>query len=231
MARKPVARRVLIAVLLAIAGGIGCNPFLAPLQLFGLYDDPKAPCRFNFYDRAAAAKKKKDITVVVFANQSPSVSLASSGADQGVAAALIRKLAEMFAVNKERVNIVPLAEVEKFKRTHDDWKVMPLSEIGKYFHADYIVEIEVTQMSLYEPKTRDIFRGHCRIGIKIVDAIKDGEPFDKQEYSTEYPGNGQVVPMDMETDVEKFKARFFARIALDITGLFTPVPAGSDRFQ
>ena len=229
MARKPAARKALIAVLLVFVAGIGCNPFLAPFQMFGLFNDAKGPCHFNFYDRAVKEKRKKDIRIVVIPYMSPSVPF--RGVENAIASTFIRKLDETFKVNKDRVTIVSPSEFEKFRRTHEDWKGMQLSEIGKNFSADYVVELEVTNLSLYEPLTRDIFRGNCRISVRITDVDHDGETFDHYDYSTEYPGNGQSVPMDMETTVERFKQRFVAKIALDLTGLFTPLPAGADRFQ
>lgn len=232
MARKLLTRRrVLIAALIVAFVGMGCNPLLAPFQLAGLFNDPKAPTQFNFYDRAVQLKKKKDIRIMVLAYRGGSLAPDYYDADRTLATAFIRKLDETFKANKEKVTIVPLTDVEKYKRSHEDWKATPPGEIGKHFSADFVIDMELSELSLYEPGTRDIFHGHCRIPIAIIDVDKDGEPFDRFDYDTEYPGSGQSVPLDMETNAQKFKAKFLAKIALDLTGMFTPLPTAANRFQ
>lgn len=232
MVRKPnKRRRVMIAVLIVSFIGMGCNPLLAPFQMIGLFNDPKAPTQFNFYDRAVELKKKREFKIVVLSYPGRSLSPDYYDADRTLASAFVRKLEETFKMNKEKVTIVPILEVEKFKRTHDDWKAMPPSEIGKHFNADFVIDMELAQLSLYEPGTRDIFHGHCRIPIAIIDVDKEGEPFDRFDYDSEYPGSGQSVPLDMETNAQKFKNKFLAKIAIDLTGMFTPLPTGASRFQ
>lgn len=232
MARKPITRRrVLIAVLLVAAIGMGCNPFLVPFQMAGLLNNPKAPTQFNFYDRAVKLKKKKDLRVVVLAFHGSALSPDYFDADRTLASAFVRKLDEAFKMNKEKVTIVPLKDVEAYKRTCDNWDAKPPSEIGEHFRADFVIDIELAQLSLYEPGARDIFHGHCRIPITIIDVESAGEPFDRFEYDSEYPGSGQSVPMDMETNAQKFKAKFLAKIAIDLTGMFSPLPTSANRFQ
>jgi hypothetical protein len=232
MARKPMTRRrVLIAVLVVAAIGMGCNPFLVPFQMVGLLNNPKAPTQFNFYDRAVQLKKKKELRVVVLAYRGNGLSQDYFDADRTLASAFVRKLDETFKMNKERVTIVPLKDVESYKRSCDDWDQKPPSEIGKHFHADFVIDMELAQLSLYEPGARDIFHGHCLIPITIIDVENPGEPFDHFDYDSEYPGSGQSVPMDMETNAQKFKAKFLAKIAIDLTGMFSPLPTAANRFQ
>lgn len=232
MAGKPLTRRrVLIAVLIVAFIGMGCNPLLAPFQMIGLFNDPKAPTQFNFYDRAVKLKKKKDIRILVLADHGTSLSGDYFDADSTLASEFVRKLDETFKANKEKVTIVPLLDVDKFKRRHDDWKAMSPGEIGKHFSADFVINIELSELSLYEPGTRDIFHGHCHIPITIIDVDKDAEKFDTADYDTEYPGSGQSVPLDMETNAQKFKTKFLKKVALDLTGMFTPLPTGATRFQ
>ncbi len=232
MARKPVTRRrVLIGVLVVAIIGMGCNPLLAPFQMVGLFNNAKAPTKFNFYDRAVESKKRKEIRIVVNIYPGAGLSPDFYDVDRSLASAFVRKLDETFKMNKERVTIVPLIDVQRYKQRHDDWKLMPPGEFGKHFGADFVIDMEVSQLSLYEPRTRDIFHGHCRVPITIFDVEREGEPFDRFEYDTEYPGEGQSVPMDMETDAQKFKSRFIAKIAIDLTGMFSPLPTGANRFQ
>lgn len=224
-------RQKLIAVLVVAVLGMGCNPILAPFQLIGLFSNPKGPSQFNFYDRACEAKKKKDISVLVLAYPGGRLPADYAGADRVLAAKFVKKLDEAFKTNKERVVIVTLAEVEKFKRRHDDWKGMTAAEIGKHFKVDYVIDMELSQLSLFEPGTREVLHGHCHIPIAIIDVEKGAEPFEQYEYDAEYPGVGQSIPVDMESNPEKFKQKFFDKMAVELTKLFTPCPTADGRMQ
>jgi hypothetical protein len=225
-------RQKLIAVLAVAFIGMGCNPILAPFQLMGLFNNSKGASRFNFYDKACEAKKKKDISVLVLSYSGRQIPPDYAGADRVLAAKFVRKLDETFKMNKERVTIVPMLEVEKFKRKNEDWRGMTAAEIGKKFKVDYVIDMELDQLSLFEPGTREILHGHCRIPIAIIDVERDGgDPFDREEYEVEYPGNGQSIPVDMETNPERFKQKFFDKIAKDLTKLFTPLSNADDRMQ
>jgi hypothetical protein len=231
-ARKPMTRRQkLIAALVVAFIGMGCNPILAPFQLIGLFNNPKGPSQFNFYDRACEAKKKKDISVLVLAYSGQRLPADYAGTDRILATKFVKKLDETFKMNKERVVIVSLAEVEKFKRRNDDWKAMTAAEIGKKFKVDYVIDLELRQLSLFEPGTREILHGHCHIPIQIIDVEKGDDPFEQYEYDVEYPGVGQSVPVDMESNPEKFKQKFFDKMAIELTKLFTPVSTADGRMQ
>ena len=62
-------------------------------------------------------------------------------------------------------------------------------EIGRNFKADYVVELEVNQISLYEPGSYNtLFRGRCDISMVVIDVHKSSEgPKCEGEYSTEFP--------------------------------------------
>lgn len=224
MARMPISRRMALALMVAVAASFGCNPLLMPFYLFGGLTKTKVPSRFDFYDKAKAAKKKKDIKIVVLSYNGRSLSPDYLTAERTLSALFVNKLGEAFKSNKERVTVVPASEVEKFKRQHDDWRAMSFAEIGKQFGADYVIDMELANLSLFEPNSRDMFRGHCRIPITIIDIEKDlQEPFDSEIYELDYPGGGQSIPADLDTSPEKFQARFFAKIVVELTRLFTAI--------
>src|SRR5262245_12484091 len=122
MARKLTGRRILTGVLLLIVAGIGCNPLLIPTYLFQGFKQGKIPSKFNFYDAASAAKKKKEVKVVVLSERGRSLSSEFVGAERTITNMFVNQLRANFIQNKERVAIVPPGDVEKFKREHEDWK-------------------------------------------------------------------------------------------------------------
>ncbi len=227
MARKPLARRVTIGVLLFLLAGFGCNPIMLPFQLIN-HGRSRVPSMFDFYEKAKTAKKKKEIKVVILPSRGTRLSADYITTENVLADRFVAALEAGFAENRERVKIVPLRDVEKFKREHDDWKGMDASEIGKVFGADYVIDIELAELSLYEPGTRNLFRGHCSIPITIRDVDPDGTAkFPEFTYTADYPTGGASVPADLDTNVSKFQYQFFGKIATEMTGLFTATSAGS----
>lgn len=222
MARKLTGRRVAVFVLLLIVAGIGCNPLMLPMYLFRDMRQGKIQSHFNFYDKAKAAKKKKEIKIVVLSERGRTLSAEFVGDERTLTNMIVNRLGQNFMMNKEKVTIVPPGDVEKFKNAHqDDWKSMETAEIAKHFAADYVIDIEFASVRLLEPRTTDLFSGRCHIPIRIVDADQNAtEIFAPYDYDAEYPTGGALVPAG-ETTAERFKQKFYAKIAVDIAGLFS----------
>jgi hypothetical protein len=223
MARKLTSQRVLAGVLLLIVAGIGCNPLMLPMYLFRDMRQSRIPSHFDFYEKAHTAKKKKDIKVVVLTEPGRGLSPVFISQEKTLTTMIVNQLQSNFLQNKERVKIVPVGDVEKFKRQHvDDWKAMDAREIAKHFEADYLIDIELRTMSLYEQGTQELFRGHCRLPIRIVDVDENApELFAPHDYECDYPGGGEAVPVGFDMSSERFAQKFFARIAIDVAGLFS----------
>jgi hypothetical protein len=230
MARKPAARRVLIAVLALIVGGLGCNPLLMPFQFLNL-NRSRIPSEFNFYHKAKAAKKKKEITIVVLSYPGRGLAPEFIGSDRTLTSMFVNCLKAGFESNREHVKIVPLTDVEKFKRDHDDWRGMDQSEICKQFAADYLIDMELSAMTLYEPGTKALFRGHLHIPIHIVDSDKTAaDLFPPYDFDFEYPASGGSIAADLDMSRDKFQQQLFAKAAVELTRLFTGIPT-ADQFR
>ena len=79
MARKPRSRhRIIVGLLVFTAISMGCSPLLAPFQMLGMFNNPKNACQFNFYEKAKAEKKRRDIRVVVLSYSGRSLAPANS---------------------------------------------------------------------------------------------------------------------------------------------------------
>jgi hypothetical protein len=222
MARKLTGRRVIAGVLFLIVAGIGCNPLLVPTYLFQGFKQGKIESQFNFYDKAHGAKKKKEIKVVVLTELGRGLSYEFVSGEKTLANMFVAQLKSNFMQNKEHVTIVSSGDVEKFKHEHEDWKAMDFAEIAKQFGADYLISVELAKMSIYEQGSRDLFRARCRIPIRIVDSDKNApEIFPPYDYETEYPGGGDAIQAGIDMSAERFMQKFFAKISVDMAGLFS----------
>lgn len=226
MARMPRERRWFVVTLLVlIVAGFGCNPLIAPLYLLGVFNKPVVPPELNFYEKAREEKDKRNIKVIVLASRGTGVSPDFIGSEVKLATMFAAKLAAGFAENKERVSIVPVSDVEKFKLEHENWKAMDVREIGKKFHADYVIDMELSSLSLYANRShKQFFQGQVRVSLAVVDVEKPGEEgVWRREYTRQYPATGpQAIDSDMSQ--EKFMQQFFFRVATDLSWYLTAHP-------
>ncbi len=185
--RRKVCRRVLLGVLLVLAGGLGCNPIMLPFYIFGGFNDPKIPPEYELYKTARKEKEKKEFKLVVIPERGRGLSPDFFGQERTLADAFVKKLEKAFEENKEKVKIVPLKDVEAYRNKfpRDEWKAMLPQEIGKHFGADYVIDMELSSLSLYEPKSfSQFFHGTCRLSLTLVDVDKD-EPITVSDHEVE----------------------------------------------
>jgi hypothetical protein len=213
--QRKASRRVLLGVLLLLASGVGCNPFLFPSYILGVFNDTKIPPEYELYKTARKEKDKREFKLVVIPERGRGLSPDFFGQERKLADTFVRKLEKSFEENKEKIKIVPLKEVEAYRNKfpRDEWKAMLPQEIGKHFGADYVIDMELSSLSLYEPKSfGQFFHGTCRLSLTLVDVDKD-EPIKRWDPSLTYPKDGKNQVVDMDNNVEKFRQEFFERIA------------------
>ncbi len=205
------------ALVLALVAGLGCNPLTVPFfMMFGV--DSKMDPEFKL------AQPDREVTVLLLAYTAPGAQTDQVGVDRQLGTQIVRQLQERCQYNKEKVKIVPNHKVEKFKSEHPTWKTMGAAEIGKQFEADYVIDLEVVAMSLYERGShRSLYQGAAQIDLNVLDLHKpyDG-PVYKKSLSTSYPRTRGPIPAGDDNNPEKFRDAFVTRIATEICWLFTP---------
>ncbi len=225
-------RRILLGVLLVLAAGVGCNPILAPFYFIGGFNKTTQPPEYAFYDIAKKDKGKKEFKLVVVPERGRGLSPDFFGQERTLGNVFVENLTASFAENKEKIKIVPIKEVVAYqsKCSREEWKAMLPQEIGKHFGADYVLVMELSQLSLYEPKSFDQFlHGTCRVSLTLVDVDKD-EPIKQWEPSLSYPKDGKNQVADIDTNRDKFKLEVFTKVAGKMCRLLTasPTPAYMD---
>src|SRR5262245_54930 len=223
--RQKIGRRALIAVLLAtVGGGFGCSPLLAPAYFLGIFNNTTLPPDFEFYQTARAAKNKREIKIVILPEKGGRLSPDFFGSEHELARAFELKLTAYFAANKEKVKIVPVKEVEAYKRSHPDWKTR-VAELGKSFGADYVFDLELESLSLKEPHSFGVLHGRCRVNLTTVDVAKaEDDPVVRQDLMQEFPKDGRAMSIDGDSNVSAFKYKFFDRICMKLCHMVTAYP-------
>ena len=209
--RQRLAVGGLVAAMLAVA----CNPITGSFfLLFGV--DPKEPAEFHL----AAEGKEIRVLILAYSAMEPRPELV--GVDKALGHMVAKKLQESCQANKEKIRIVPAHKVDKFKDDHPGWKSMSATEIGRKFDADFIIDLEIVDMSLYEPGSHNrICKGRSHVAVALLDLQKVEEgPIFKKEYTTEYPKARGPIPIE-DTNREQFRDNFLTKMATDIAWLFT----------
>lgn len=206
----------LFVLTVLVAGG--CNPFTMPFfMLYGL--DQGVPPEHKI------AREKHEVRVLILTSSGTEWRPELLGADRELTGLVAHHLQEQCQQNKEHVTVIPNSKLQRYKEDHPGWKAMPPEEIGKYFDADYVIDLEIGGLSLYEKDScNQFFRGHAEISVTLLDLSKhnDETPY-RKEYECEYPKTRGPVPID-ETNPQKFRQEFLRRVACEIAWLFTSHP-------
>lgn len=209
-------RRWLGVLLMVTAVSFGCNPvttmyFLIP----GMHSDPEAP-----FHLAKKPKKGKEVKVVVLTYARSGLSPDFLGVDRTLANLFAKKLTEGAEMNGDKIAVVPAHDVEKYKRENPGWKAEGAAQIGKYFDADYVIDMEINSLSLYEPGSAgNLLQGRASVGVTVTDvANPDDQPF-AHPYNGKYPRFGSRSA-DMDGSVDAFRQSFLNRIATDLSWIF-----------
>lgn len=207
---------ILAAILLTAAWlSIGCSP--ATLNFLVMpWVDNRVPAKCKL------AAKDKEVTVAVMANfASIPGQLEIMPADMELAELVTQHLRKRVTENKEKVAFVSTTKV-KSVLNQNAGNTLSVQQIGKKLKADYVINLEINSMSLYERGSSNLlFRGNTEIAVTAIDVHKpSGEGTVYQEiYRREYP---RIRPYDVsEMSALGFRTRFLNRIAQDLSRNFT----------
>lgn len=222
------ARRRWLLALIVLAGviNLGCNPFVAPYFLmFGANEmvQPEFPLAAGPL-RDKDRDKDKPVRVVLLCSAGMGIPPEFVGIDKSLAQKLAAHVGVVSRANKEKLEVVPASQVDLWKSKHPAWRTLKSEQIGKEFDADYVIDMEIVSMSMYEPGSHNQFyRGRAHVSITVLSGRPgaEGPVFNPKEYTCVYPEARGAVSVDMDTPPEKFKEEFIAYVVTDLAWLFT----------
>lgn len=212
------SRRWLLAGFLVFTSAVmACNPIAAPYFLYGGLD-PSYPADFKI----AGDDSKKPVQVVVIASAPMEIRRELLGAERELTTLFSQQLQEACKRNGEtNVVVASSTRVQRFKDDNPSWQAMGLSELGKKMKADLVIDLEINDLSLFDPGSQNtLFLGKSAISVVVVDVRKseDGQVFQK-EVTTSYPPSGSR-PVE-GTNPAQFRRSFLMRVSSELTWLFT----------
>ena len=210
------ARRAVWGSLLAVMA-IGCNPLNLAAFIFAREDKQPAPHPLTF-DKDGPKKDKEEVVVALLPQVAPGNSFQFATADREVADKLTRMLPEMAKENKDKrkVRVLNQTQVDKFKMANPTWKQMNAGEIGQKLGADFVLEIWLDKMRLFQPSSLNaIYEGRAEVAVNIYEIKADsGDQKDSYSLSFAYP-RGLSMAADGLPESE-FKKRFYENLAAEI---------------
>ncbi len=220
-------RAVLVGLLLAsVAFGLGCN--MLSLPYFIMQPEPKDPAAMK---QVAAKEKDQEVTVVILVSGGLETRPEFLRADRDLSFRIAKHLQELCKANEENVKVISPPKVEEFKNEHPGWRTMDTEEIARRFAADYVINVEVEQLSMYQRGSSNLlYRGEAQLSVTLVDASDPSVPTEAP-IQIIYPdeSRGGAIPIDDEPP-QKFKADFFEKIATEVAWQFTAHPT-SDSYR
>lgn len=211
--KKWSKRTVWLALLGVLA--IGCNP----IQTLGflLHKDDKLPASHPLRPKEGPKKNKdEEITLLILCDRGPSVPQEFAMVHNDLASILAKRIPEVAKDNKENFKIVSAADVAKYKQGNPNWKSQHASEIGKKFGADYVIDITLSQINVYQPgSAREIYEGRSEVYVDVYDVeLGKTEPKDKYVHQFLYPKTGMMAVSNLP--LAQFKQQFLHQLALEI---------------
>jgi hypothetical protein len=204
---------------------IGCSPLNVIGFMFARDEKVPAPYPLTF-DKEGPKKDKDEAVVVLLPRLAPGAGREFVTADRELADKLSRVLPELAKENKDKrkLRVVSPTQVDKFKMANPHWKQMAAGEIGEKLGADFVLEIELAQMRLYQPNTacEKIYEGRAEVSVTIYEVGPDGGAFkDRYPLSFSYPrGIGMVRPASAVSESE-FRKGYMEQLALEIAQMHT----------
>ena len=198
-------------ILLSLWGAVlsaGCINF--PQGLYFFMPEAKDPAELK---RLADKESKKEVKVVLWTYMALDAREEFIQADRRLAAVLAEEIRRLSEENREKVTIVRPNLVDQYKSRHPNWQALEPATVGHDFNADYVVNLEINKLSLYEPKAnQQIYRGQTEMLVSVVDMKNPDEPLQK-EFTDRYPTEARCDMTPLDITPYQFRDKFLEHVA------------------
>jgi hypothetical protein len=156
--------------------------------------------------------------VAVFISSASGIGPVFAGSEGKLASDIAKKLPEMAKDCKppQKLVVIDPAIVNKFKMNNPNWKVLHPSEWGKKLNVDFVLDIHLDKMSLYQPGTlNSLYEGQAEVTVDTYDVdAGPGEPKYNYVFPFKYPHTGYLdastIPMN------RFKQDYLEHLAAEL---------------
>jgi hypothetical protein len=222
------ARRRLVSGLLVAAAILACSCMpLGSLPYFLMGRDPSDPPGMK---QLASSDKDKEAKVAVLIYGGLETRPEFHTADRDLGRRIVKKLGETAKTNGENLKVVSSTKVDSFKSSHLNWRTLEKDEIGRALDADYVVYVEINQLTMYKKGSANLlYQGQAQLTVNLIDVNNPDDPPESKDLTITYPNETlDSVPVDDKAPAV-FLAEFYDKIATQVAWQFTSHPT-SDNF-
>ncbi len=214
------SRKWLLTGLLGAALCAGCDP---GTMMYFLSPEPREEPELK---RLASQDKTKEVKVAILTYAAMDPQFEFIQADRQLTLMLAREMAKLFQDNEEKVTLIPPRKVEEYKNTHPSRRGLDPVQVGEFFKADYVINLELNKLSLYEPGSgNQMLRGRANISVSLVDVHHPDDTEEPRSFTCVYPGDSRgAVDVSPETPPALFRQKFLAYVARRLSYYFAPHP-------
>ena len=192
-----------------LASGVGCNPVAASYFLFR--GDSKVPAECPLLPK----DDKKEVSVAVIVT-APNAPVEFAGVERDLASQINKRMVEQTKDGKIPIKPVDRAKIDKL-RSDPQFAALSAAQIGKKLGADYVIELTVASITLYEPQTGKLFyMGQATIEGAVYDSATGDQ-------TNKYFVNPKLESKPT-TDVlmQQYKTKLLSRMADEVTWKHVP---------
>ncbi|HVK18602.1 MAG TPA: hypothetical protein VM533_16835 [Fimbriiglobus sp.] len=175
--RSAAWRRWVIGLGLLAFASMGCSPSTLWFLMRG--DDKRDPVS------PLPCKDGKDVvTVAILSSASPTLGMDPyfTGSERELATLIGQRMAAETKEDRRPIRVIEQSKMEQFKKTPgQDWRTMNPAAIGKKVGADYVIDLTVNSMSIFQPEFgREFYQGRAQLQVVVWDVEKPDAPY--QDY-------------------------------------------------
>ncbi|MFQ5733939.1 MAG: hypothetical protein ACE5KM_18530 [Planctomycetaceae bacterium] len=129
-------------------------------------------------------------------------------------------------LHQKKVKVVRPESVQDWLDKNPDWDTA--AEIGAHFKAKYVVDIEISDYSLYEKGSSTLYRGRAEVNVTVweIDENGEGERIYTKPIKSEWPL--AVAKPTTEITYTRFRLMYLQRLSERIGRLFYEHYNGAD---
>lgn len=218
----------MVGAALAALLPVGCNPFATHLSPEHSLD-PIKPVEYPLTYKEKP-KKGEDFVVAMFVNTTASIRHEFEGIELELDYYITKEFQEMAKEGKLSTKLAVLdpTQVNKFKRKNPTWERMHQSEWGRHLNVDFVFDIHLEKMQLYQPGSNNqVYEGRAQVAVNVYD-VDAGIAEPKYNYvlpfsypQTGLPNAGSVTP-------SHFKQDFLEHLGAELSMKHVPHKEGLD---
>ena len=129
-------------------------------------------------------------------------------------------------LRQNHIDVVNPDQVRIWLEENPNWDTT--DEIGAEFDSTYVLEVDISDFSLYETDSRQLYRGRSDIMVKVheMKAGGMGKLIFSEDLSSEFP---RLAPRSAsEVSYDSFRSEYMVRLSEEIGRMFFPYGSGDD---